>query len=184
MVSFNSVAAFAAAMGMGAVASADVVTVTQTFYNMSNSTRTYDYYQYLPIASGSANGLMSGSITATLTDLNGNGATLSRNGVTPVYTATVNGAAMQTLWDASGARQFNGFSVGQYLSGSTQSQSFAGVSGSIPDGSNLGIELHFTLTSGDAVSIAATFTTTPAPAPGAAAMVVLVGACGFRRRRN
>jgi MYXO-CTERM domain-containing protein len=184
MVSNKMVAAAAAALGTGAVASADVLVVSQTFYNSSASTRSYEYYQYLPSASSGTSNLMSGSVTATLTDLNGNGATLGRAGNSSIYSATVNGATMQTLWDAAGSYQFSGFSVGQFLSGSAVPQSFNNLPGIIQDGSNLGIVLRFTLSAGDAVSIAATFTTTATPAPGAAAAVLVGGAFGLRRRRG
>ena len=82
--------ALTTALGIGTAASAEVVTISQTFFNSSNATRSYSFYQYAPLAGGSAASVMSGSVSATLTDLNGNGATLGAVNGLAMYTATVN----------------------------------------------------------------------------------------------
>jgi uncharacterized protein (TIGR03382 family) len=180
-LSVNLVAA-TAALGLGATASANVVTLSQTFFNSSSSTRTYTYYQYATVAGGSGASVMSGSVTATVSDLNGNGAVLSAVGSLPIYTATVNDVAMRTLW-----QPFSNFNVGQFLSQSTTPGAFANEV--IPGGSTssdalLGIMLKFTLSAGDTVSFASTFTVSNVPGPGAMALLAVSGAAGVGRRRK
>jgi len=148
---------------------------------MSASSRTYTYYQYAPVASGSGGNMMNGSVTTTLTDLNGNGATLSTDPAGhAIYTATMNDVAVQTLWNS----QF-GFTVGQFLSGATVPASFANVpmpSSVAPDGT-AGVVLRFTLSAGDAVSFAYTFNNV-VPGPGALAMLACAGYAANGRRRK
>jgi len=179
--SVNLVAA-AAALGLGATASANVVTLSQTFFNSSSSTRTYTYYQYATVAGGSGASVMSGSVTATVSDLNGNGAVLGAVGSLPIYTATVNDVAMRTLW-----QPFSNFNVGQFLSQSTVPGSFANEAipgGSTASDAQLGIVLKFTLSAGDTVSFASTFMVNNVPGPGAMALLAVSGAAGAGRRRK
>ena len=180
MVSIHWSIACVAALGTGLSASAGVVSGSQTFYNMSASSKTYTYYQYAPLAGGSSGDVMNGSITTTLTDLNGNGASVS---TTPagyaIYTATVNDMAVQTLWNS----QF-GFAVGQFLSGSTVPASFTSVPkpADAPADGNAGVVLRFTLSAGDAVSFAYTFNVVPGP--GALALLACAGCATNGRRRK
>ena len=110
---YRSIACIAV-LGTGYSASAGVVSGSQTFYNMSASSRTYTYYQYAPLSGGSGGNVMNGSVTATLTDLNGNGALLSTDTAgNAIYTATLNDVAVQTLWSSP-----FGLAVGPYLSNS------------------------------------------------------------------
>jgi hypothetical protein len=180
MVSIHWSIACVAVLGTGLSASAGVVSGSQTFYNMSGSSRTYTYYQYAPVSGGSGGSVMNGSITTTLTDLNGNGATLSTNPAgSAIYTATINDVAVQTLWNS----QF-GFAVGQFLSGATVPASFANVPvpAGVPDDGNAGVVLRFTLSAGDAVSFAYTFNVVPGP--GAVALLACAGCATNGRRRK
>jgi hypothetical protein len=125
---------------------------------------------------------MSGSVSATVTDLNGNGATLGAVNGLAMYTATVNDIAVRTLW-----QPFSAFNVGQFLSQSTAPGAFANEV--IPGGSTtsdalLGISLRFTLSAGDTVSFASTFTVSNVPGPGAMALLAVSGATGAGRRRK
>ena len=174
--------ALTTALGIGTAASAEVVTISQTFFNSSNATRSYSFYQYAPLAGGSAASVMSGSVSATVTDLNGNGATLGAVNGLAMYTATVNEIAVRTLW-----QPFSNFNVGQFLSQSTAPGAFANEV--IPGGSTssdalLGIVLKFTLSAGDTVSFASTFTVNNVPGPGAMALLAVSGATGAGRRRK
>ena len=171
-----------AALGLGTAASAEMVSISQTFYNSSNSVRTYSFYQYANVASGSVASVMSGSVTATVTDLNGNGATLGAVNSLPIYTATVNDVAVRTLW-----QPFSSFNVGQFLSQSTTPGVFANEllpGGATASDALLGIALRFTLSAGDTVSFASTFTVNAVPAPGALALLAVSGATGAGRRRR
>ena len=180
MVSIHWSIACVAVLGTGYSASAGVVSGSQTFYNTSASSRTYTYYQYAPISGGSGGNVMNGSVTATLTDLNGNGATLGSNPAgAAIYTATINDVAVQTLWNP----QF-GFAVGQFLSGATVPASFANVTlpSGVPADGNAGVVLRFTLSAGDAVSFAYTFNVVPGP--GALALLACAGCATNGRRRK
>ena len=169
-----------AVLGTGYSASAGVVSGSQTFYNMSASSRTYTYYQYAPLSGGSGGSVMSGSVTATLTDLNGNGALLSTDPVgNAIYTATINDVAVQTLWNSPFS-----YAVGQFLSGATTPASFANVPvpAGVPGDGNAGVVLRFTLSAGDAVSFAYTFNVVPGP--GALALLACAGCAASGRRRK
>lgn len=180
MVSIHWSIACVAVLGTGYSASAGVVSGSQTFYNTSASSRTYTYYQYAPISGGSGGNVMNGSVTATLTDLNGNGATLGSNPAgAAIYTATINDVAVQTLWNPP-----FGFAVGQFLSGATVPASFANVPlpSGVPADGNAGVVLRFTLSAGDAVSFAYTFNVVPGP--GALALLACAGCATNGRRRK
>jgi len=180
MVSIHRYIACVAVLGTGCAASAGVISGSQTFYNMSSSSKTYTYYQYAPISGDSGGNLMSGSITTTLTDLNGNGAVLSSDPAGhAIYTATINDIAVQTLWNS----QF-GFTVGQFLSGATVPAMFANVPlpSNVPPDGNAGVVLRFTLSAGDAVSFAYTFNVVPGPS--AIAMLACAGRLTNNRRRK
>ena len=183
MVSIHWSIACVAVLGTGLSASAGVVSGSQTFYNMSASSRTYTYYQYAPVSGGSGGSVMNGSVTTTLTDLNGNGASLSADPIgNSIYTATINGVAVQTLWDS----QF-GFAVGHFLSGATVPASFANtpVPAGVPADGNAGVVLRFTLSAGDAVSFAYTFNVfNLVPGPGALAILTCAGCAAHGRRRK
>ena len=183
MVSIHFAMAFGVVLGTAGSAIAGIVSGSQTFYNMSSSSRTYSYFQYAPISGDAGGNAMSGSITTTLTDLNGNGASLTSNSAgSAIYTATINDVAVQTLWDS----QF-GFTVGQFLSGATTPAMFTNVAlpAGIPIDGNNGVVLRFTLSAGDAVSFAYTFNTFNAvPGPGAAALLACAGRAAGNRRRK
>lgn len=180
MVSVNF-AAIAVAMGIGASASAALVTVSQTFYNASFAARTFEYVQLLPTAGGNggSNWVMNGSVSATLSDLNGNGGSFSSAGL-PVYRATIDDVTVASLWTVP----FNFTLDGPYLSQSVTPATFSNIPvplGSNPDGV-LGIALRFTLSAGDAVTISGTFEVVPAPA--AASLLVIAAGSGLGRRRR
>lgn len=183
MVSIHCAIAFGVVLGTASSAIAGVVSGSQTFYNSSSSTKTYSYFQYAPISGGAGGNAMSGSITTTLTDLNGNGATLSSNAAgSAIYTATINDVAVQTLWNAPFV-----FSVGQFLSGATTPATFSDVAlpAGVPVDGNNGVVLRFTLSAGDAVSFAYTFNTfNVVPGPGAVALLVCAGRAASGRRRK
>lgn len=187
MVSVNFVAA-AAAMGIGCAATADVVTLSQTFYNASFSARTFYFTQYLNVAGGSPSAIMSGSISATLTDVNGNGiASFGNAGANPIYRAMVNDTVVRSLWSTY-SFSFNG----AYLSQSTANVSTPGANQSVfqnealptgvPVDGLLAIDLAFTLSAGDSVTFASTFSVVPAP--GAVALMAIAGGSVFGRRRR
>lgn len=185
MVSLKGKVAVAlAAMGIAGSASAAVVTISQTFYNSSSSTRRYSFRQ-TATPSGIVSGtdyLMVGSITATLTDLSGNGARLGSSGASPVYRASIDGVTVKEMWLAPFEFKF----TTPFGSESAVPESF---SEPIPSGSSplgiFGVDLVFDLSAGDTASVVATFDLVVVPAPGAAALLAVAGAVipSARRRR-
>jgi hypothetical protein len=130
--------------------------------------------------------LIGGSVTGTVTDLNGDGATVAAllDG-TPIYRA---------LTDVDGF--FNGSLAGSLLAGASASAGSFQSATIGPDSfgapipsqaygavnTNIAIRLAFTLMAGDSASFTSLFVVVPAPA-GAFAMLGLLG-LGGRRRRN
>jgi len=181
MVSFKtSMAAFVAALGMGGAASAAVVTISETFYNASFSTRRLSFSQFVQgTGIGAADVRMVGSLTITLSDLNGNGARIATSGADPIYRATLDGVTVKTLNNA--AWNFT-------LSTPFDSQSTATISydEALPAGANPsgepGLDIAFELSAGDSASVNATFEVIPAPA--SIALLGFAGAVGRGRRRR
>ena len=189
MVSVNFVAA-AAAMGIGCAATAEVVTLSQSFYNASFSARTFYFTQYLNVSGGTPSAIMSGSVSATLTDVNGNGvASFTNAGSKSIYSAMVNDTVVRSLWNSYSF----GF-TGAYLSQSTAIVRDSGPSQSeflnealptgVPADGSIAIDIAFTLSAGDSVTFAATFNVVPVPGPGAFALVGIAGSTAFGRRRR
>jgi hypothetical protein len=185
MVSFKGwAAAGLAAMGIAGTASAALVTITQTFYNSSSSTRRFSLRQTAS-ASGIVSGteyLIVGSVTATLTDLMGNGARLASSGGSPVYTASIDGVPVKELWIAP-------FELKVTTPFGSQSAAPESFSEPLPAGSSplglFGVDLVFDLSAGDTASVVATFDLVTVPGPGAAALLAIAGAAipSTRRRK-
>jgi len=125
-----------------------------------------------------------GSVTGTLTDLNGNGATLSSASGGSIYSALVDNAVVATLLD-------DPFSVstGAFESAVVGPASFGEPIPSQPSGdalNTMAITLNFVLSAGDAASFTSIFVLvgTDIPAPGALALLGVAGLFGRRRRRD
>ncbi len=133
----------------------------------------------MPIPFGT---FIGGSVTGTVTDLNGNGASLSSPAGGSLYTALLDFAPVATLLDDPFL-----VSVGAFESGVVGPDSFGE-----PIPSEIGpavsdfmtIELSFLLSAGDAASFTSIFVIEPIPAPGAIAVLALAGLVGARRRRR
>jgi len=150
--------------------------------NNSLMTETFELTVTMPIGMAFPFGtLIGGSVTGSLTDLNGNGATLGSVAGDSLYTALLDGVAVATLLDGP-------FSVS---AGNFESQIVGPASFGEPIPSEIGpavmntmaIRLRFTLSAGDAASFTSIFVVEDIPAPGVLALFVLAGAAGRRRRR-
>jgi len=122
---------------------------------------------------------MSGSITGTVTDLNGNTATVNPSAQGAfIYTALIGGVAQKSLMDT-------GFGAGQFLSGNGGPVEFFNENTNVGSVNNqqLQIQIKFKLSAGDTASFTSIFTVVPAPG----ALVAMAGLIGsgamFRRRR-
>ncbi len=183
MVSYKFFVPLAVLGAVTASTHAGVVILNQTFVNNTNSIQVFNYTHTLIGLDATEDSVMGGAVSATLTDLNGNGATLASVGVNSIYTALIGGTSVATLLNGGFS-----FSVGQFLSGSVVPDSFGDpipstlVPDSVAPGA-LGISLLFALTPGDAVSFASTFVVQPVPGPAALPLLGVLGLVGSRRRR-
>ena len=149
-------------------------------------TQTYSLTVSLPTQLLS-NACIGGSISGSVTDLNGNGATLAAPGNGgSVYTALIDGAPVQQLL-------VDPFSVttGNWLTSTVGPAAF-GDNPAIPSlpynagvTQSIGITISFTLTAGDAAAFTSIFVVEECiPAPAALALFGVAGLVGSRRRRS
>ena len=127
--------------------------------------------------------LTSGSVGGSITDNNGNTATISDNSAA-IYTALIDGAAYQTLLDPV-------FSVTTSAGGTSL---FGGVDFGLPPNSqpgpsistDIGIRMEFILTPGDSVSFTSRFEVQAVPVPAAVWLFGsgLLGLVGIARHKK
>lgn len=152
--------------------------------NTTMFTQTYSLTVVLPISQMIANACIGGSISGSVTDLNGNGATLASPAGGAVYTALVDGvAAQQLLTDPFSV------STGNWQSATVGPASFGNPIPSLPYApgvlNSIGITISFTLSAGDSATFTSIFVVEECiPAPAALALFGLAGFAGSRRRRS
>lgn len=145
--------------------------VTQTFVvNVSASTD--------PQGSSA---LVSGSMSGTLMDQGGNGATFGMGGATPGWSGLLGSTSVASMYTTAGSV------VAQpYMTAQIPGQSF-GLSSPLTVatgiGSSAGIRLSFQLSAGDRVDLTTVFVVA-VPAPGVFALVAAAGIVGTPRRRR
>jgi hypothetical protein len=162
-----------------ASAAADTIILNYVVTNTSNATQTFTITDNIAANVGGPT-FISGSVTGTVTDLNGNGATVATSPAgSSIYSALIDLGTVRTLMDPGFS-----FSAGNFLSATGGPQSFA-LEPSIAVTAFIGITLTFTLTAGDSASFTSIFTVVPIPAPGAAvALCGLAGSVALGRRRR
>lgn len=157
------------------------VTNNFTITNTSGSTQTYSLGTTLGVSPTIPLGAMLGSIGFSLTDNNGNGATMATSGVS-IYRATIDGNVARTLWNP--ATSFTA------PFGSTASSTFFGfpTREAAPESidTNIGLLITFSLTSGDSVAFTSNFDVVPVPVPAAVWLFGsgLLGLLGVSRRKR
>jgi len=161
-----------------------VVTGTTAVTNNSLSTQTFTLIFTLAVAPVGPASLIGGSISGTVTDNTGDGATLSTAAADYIYSARIDGLTVATLYgDPSSVI------VGApYGSGNLAAISFGAPIPSQagpPANSDIGIRLKFMLSPGDSASFTSNFVVTPIPEPSVAVLLGLgLGALGVSRRRE
>lgn len=149
-----------------------------TFTNMTGVTNTFTVTVTTPgILVGPSS--MWGSITGGLTDnFPHNGATVGAAFNSSVYTAMIDGAPVQTLWD-------HPFSIST-LHPNVSSLGFANFEDVDGPGvvASISIVHEFTLTAGDSVTINSAFHVIENVIPGPGGLALLLGAMCFKRRRR
>lgn len=159
------------------------ITNNFTLTNTSGVTQTFSLGATIGVAPAIPNGAMRGSVGFSLTDNNGNGATLASSG-TSIYRGMIDGNVARTLWDpvTSFTAPF----------GSTSSSNFFGfpVRETAPESvdSTIGLFITFSLTSGDSVAFTSNFDVEPAAVPVPAAAWLfgfgLLAVAGIARRKS
>jgi len=156
------------------------VTNNFTITNTSGSTQTYTLGTMIGVAPAIPNGLMRGSIGFSLTDNNGNGATLATSGAS-IYQGTIDGNVARTLWNSPN-------SFGTFSTTATSTDFGFPAREAAPESidSNIGILITFSLTAGDSVSFTSNFDVVPVPVPAAIWLFGsgLLGLFGASRRKR
>jgi len=169
------VASGAAALSVSAAA--DTIILNFVVTNTSTVTQTFTLTNNI-FANIAGPTFITGSVTGTVTDLNGNGATVAALPNGSIYTAIIDLVnPVRTLMDGPAFS----FSAGQFLSASSAPEQFV-LEPSIQVNGFIGITLQFTLTAGDQASFTSIFTVEPIPAPGA--LIALAGLLVLGRRRR
>lgn len=140
----------------------------------------------LPTGFSRSETLVGGAIAASVTDLNGNGATLASIGDSGLFSALTDvGHGTQSV--ASTLLTSSSVSAGSNMSASLSPATFGHPIPSQLHGpvyENITIRFRFTLTAGDAASFTSIFAVQAVPAPGTAVLLGMAGLTAGRRRRR
>jgi hypothetical protein len=157
------------------------VTNNFTITNTSGSTQTYVLGTTIGVSPTIPIGAMRGSIGFSLTDNNGNGATLATSGAS-IYKGMIDGNVARTLWNSSTSftAPFGSTASSTYFGFPTREAAPESVD------SNIGILITFSLTSGDSVAFTSNFDVVPVPVPAAVWLFGsgLLGLFGASRRKR
>jgi hypothetical protein len=139
--------------------------------------QTFSAFVGLPTSFAAPN-LLSGNVLLGVIDGGLDGATVTNVTGQPIYQAQIDLATVATL-------QNDPFTLIAPIAGSSSATaSFAPTLSAIPVNTNIGIQLRFTLTPGDTVSILSRFDVVAVPEPGSAALIGLGLVLITRRSRR
>ncbi len=159
-----------------------VVTGTTGVSNLFGVTQQITLLFTLPIAPIPGGTLTGGSYRGTVTDNNGDGATVSTVAGSALYTAMIDGLNWQSLYPHAAST-----SAGSFLSSAIPNLSFGTPIPNLPGPAalaSIGIKLDFNLTAFDSASFTSNHVVLPIPEPHTVGLVGLGLALLARRRRS
>ena len=159
------------------------VTGTTGVTNLFSSTQQITLLFTLPIVAIPGPTLSGGSFRGTVTDNNGDGATIAAPTGSALYTAQIDGVNTQSLYPNPSS-----FSAGgAFLTANIPATSFGSPIPSFPTGPalvSIGIVLDFTLTGNDSASFTSNHVVVPVPEPQTGALFAMGLALLALRRRS
>jgi hypothetical protein len=151
-------------------------------FNNTLSTQTYWVLETKNGISVGPNTITEGTVSATLFDLSGDGATMANissggQAGSPIYQSLIDNVAHQNMWTA-------GYSLTAAANGNNADDD---VFDNVPGGGvvdSIGVWLRFEVTALDSVNVIGFFEVTPVPAPATLPVLAVLGLVGARRRRR
>jgi hypothetical protein len=146
--------------------------------NNTAAAQSFVFSALLPVPAQGPQLTISGSVGGSITDTNGDGATLTDNG-SPIYTSIIDGAFVETLLDPP-----QSYSAGAFGSEVIGPAAFAPTLFAGPVNTFIGVTIQFTLSPGDIVSFTSVFNVEPIPEPGTLLLLGsgVLGLTAFGRR--
>lgn len=146
--------------------------------NNSASAQSFVFSALLPVPAQGPQLSITGSVSGSITDVNGDGATLTDNG-NPIYTSIIDGTFVETLLDPP-----QSYSAGAFGSQAIGPAGFAPTVFAGPVNTFIGVTIQFTLSPGDIVSFTSVFNVEPIPEPGTLLLLGsgILGLVAFGRR--
>lgn len=123
--------------------------------------------------------IINGSVSGSLTDTAGDGATLADATGAPLYAAIIDGAPVRTLLDAP--QSFTTTTSATIGPAEFLPEAFAGAAATF-----IALQMQFTLSPGDLASFTAVFNVVPVPEPGTMVLLAsgIAGIAAWGRRRS
>jgi hypothetical protein len=156
-----------------------LVSLALAVINSSATDQTFTFTAVVPVAPLGAGLFINGSISGSLTDVAGDGATLADATGAPIYAALIDGAPVRTLLDAP--QSFSTTSSTTFGPATFGPEVFPGAAAAF-----IALQISFTLSPGDAASFTSVFNVVPVPEPGTIVLLAsgVAGIAVWGRRRS